>query len=515
MGDCPLLPEGYYTGTGCSVHLLDGVNPIRIGYWIKPCGDVADESGKRVGILVQFPNGYGKDYKIIWAEHVIELDDLTSDGSKMFQELEAAGYQMSGDRKARAALRRLLQCYDSAVGSLDKVTRYSRPGWHKDEFVLPTGATASGTKAFVAGGVSSEVGGTFEEWCEHVRDQIWQGDTPQFAVGMLAGLSGIISSRLACDHPVIYFTGPMGSGKTTSQIIGAGTVANPSEGQGTLFGVNDQIDIHRGLGTCVHVDDPTKRPSLASAKKIESLIYGLHERTASTISSVSTLERLIEKAKGTMSDGVRRRVLTIDTGTIEPIDIGRAMAIKSAARRYYGHAAPIFAKDVGSVDALYDRVRMCTASFVGGETKDAELYGIAWTAGILLATAQIAENCDLVPDGAHAQVFQVLKDAVDDWLGRRKEGSGLAVIEGLVSEARSLGECQEGQVWVGQDRECGEGAARILYVRTDRLDRGQVRQIKACGKLLDMNENNLAHNYLPQPDGRFLRHYRVRTMTAA
>ena len=61
-----------------------------------------------------------------------------------------------------------------------------------------------------------------------------------------------------------------------------------------------------GLGTTIHVDDPTKRPSFASAKKIESLIYGLHERTASTVSSVSTLERLIEKAKGTMSDGVRQ-----------------------------------------------------------------------------------------------------------------------------------------------------------------------------------------------------------------
>ena len=49
----------------------------------------------------------------------------------------------------------------------------------------------------------------------------------------------------------------------------------------------------------------------------------------------------------------------------------------------------------------------------------------------------------------------------------------------------------------------------------DRLDRKQVRQIKAVGKLVELNDNNVAHNYLPQPDGRFLRHYRVRAMIHA
>ena len=228
---------------------------------------------------------------------------------------------------------------------------------------------------------------------------------------MLAGFAGIISSRLACDHPVIYFTGPMGSGKTTSQVIGAGTVANPNEGEGTLFGVSDAIDIARGAGTSVHIDDPTKRPSLASAKKIESLIYSLYERTAATISSVSHPGTPHRESQGTMSDGVRRRVLTIDTTGIAPIEIGRAMAIKSAAKRYYGHAAPIFARQIGSVDDLHDRVRECTKLFVG-DTKDPELYGIGWIAGILLAAAQIGENCELVPEGGAEQIFPFLKESV-------------------------------------------------------------------------------------------------------
>ena len=64
---------------------------------------------------------------------------------------------------------------------------------------------------------------------------------------------------------------------------------------------------------------------------------------------------------------------------------------------------------------------------------------------------------------------------------------------------------------------CGSGRTRRrwarLYVRTDRLDREQVNQIKAVGKMVEMNDNNVAHNYLPLPDGRFLRHYRVRAMT--
>ena len=211
---------------------------------------------------------------------------------------------------------------------------------------------------------TTQPGGTYEQWCEHVRDEIWTGDTPQFAVGMLAGFAGIISSRLACDHPVMYFTGPMGSGKTTSQVIGAGTVANPNEGDGTLFGVSDEIDIARGAGTSVHIDDPTKRPSLASAKKIESLIYGLYG------AGVDDLERVDagtphRESQGDDERGVRRRVLTIDTTGIEPIEIGRAMAIKSAAKRYYGMPRPIFANQIGSVDDLHDRVRESTKAFVG------------------------------------------------------------------------------------------------------------------------------------------------------
>lgn len=500
-------PDGFYSGHG-EVFLLEGTKSIRIGRWIEARANVVDESNRHVGILVRF---LGDDIK--WTEHVIELDHLSSDGSKMFQSLEEAGYRIAGERKARAALRQLIQgATDIANG--DKATvRYSRPGWHGDEFVLPTGVTARGNKAFVAGGVRAEYGGTYEEWCEHVRDQIWTGDTPQFAIGMLAGFAGIISARLDCDHPIIYFKGPTGSGKTTSQIIGAGTVADPNGGRGTLFEVADEIKIDRGLGTCVHIDDPTKRPTFASAKKIESLIYGVHGRAAATISSVAALERLIEKAKGTMSEGVRRRVLTIDTGNIPRIEIGRADAIKSAAKRYYGHAAAIFATQVGDVDDLQYRVLECVRAFVG-ETNDPELYGIARIAGILLAAAQIACNCGLVPEGGAAQIFSVLKEAVDDWIARRREGSGLAVIEGLVSEARLLGECPEGQVWIGQDRDGEGGGARVLYVRTDRLDRGQVRQIKAAGKLLELNDNNVAHNYLPRPDGRCLRHYRVRSMAA-
>jgi hypothetical protein len=207
--------------------------------------------------------------------------------------------------------------------------------------------------------------------------------------------------------------------------------------------------------------------------------------------------------------------LTIDTGSIERIDIGRADAIKSAARRYYGHGAVIFAKSVSemSVDDLQTRVRECVKAFVG-ETNDPELYGIGRIAGILLAAAQIGDNCELCPDGAAEQIFPVLQDAVAEWTARRHEGSGLAVIEGLVSEARPLGERLEGQVWIGQDRD-GDGAQRTLYVRTDRLDRGQVRQIKAANKLIEMNDNNVAHNYLPRPDGRFVRHYRVRSMAPA
>jgi hypothetical protein len=500
-------PDGFYSGGLCEVFLLEGTKSIRIGRWIEARANVVDESNRHVGILVRF---LGDDSK--WTEHVIELDHLSSDGSKMFQSLEEAGHRIAGERKARAALRQLIQ--DSDIATRDEaIVRYSRPGWHGDEFVLPTGVTARGNKASVAGGVRAEYGGTYAEWCEHVRDQIWTGDTPQFAIGMLAGFAGIISSRLDCDHPIIYFKGPTGSGKTTSQIIGAGTVADPNGGRGTLFEVADEIKINRGLGTCVHIDDPTKRPTFASAKKIESLIYGVHGRAAATISSVASLERLIEKAKGTMSEGVRRRVLTIDTENIPRIEIGRADAIKSAAKRYYGHAAVIFATQVGDVDDLQDRVLGCVRLFVG-ETNDPELYGIARIAGMLLAAAQIACNCDLVPERGAAQVFPALKEAVDDWIARRREGSGLAVIEGLVSEARPLGECPESLVWIGQERDGEGGGARVLYVRTDRLDRGQVRQIKAAGKLLELNDNNTAHNYLPRPDGRYLRHYRVRSMAA-
>src|SRR5436190_5423150 len=227
-------PDNYYQGNGFSsdVHLLEGVKAIRVGRWIEALTNVVDESGRHVGVLVRC---IGDDDRT-WIEHVIELDHLSSDGSAMFQALEECGYRISGERKARAALRQLIQ--GANIGDNDPVIRYSRPGWHGDVQVLPTGVTSTGVKAFVAGGVGSTPGGTYDEWCEHVRDQVWQGDTPQFAVGMLSGLAGIVSSRLACDHPVIYFSGETGSGKSTSQIVGGGVVADPNEGKGTLFGVS-------------------------------------------------------------------------------------------------------------------------------------------------------------------------------------------------------------------------------------------------------------------------------------
>ena len=47
-----------------------------------------------------------------------------------------------GDRKARGALRRLILDSESDIG-LKTVVRYSRPGWHGDTFVLPTGVTVA------------------------------------------------------------------------------------------------------------------------------------------------------------------------------------------------------------------------------------------------------------------------------------------------------------------------------------------------------------------------------------
>ena len=114
--DCCAWPADFYAGGVDEVHWLDGTESVQIGRWIEARAKVTDETGKHVGIYVRFLSASGD-----WVNHVIELDDLSNDGARMFQALEAAGYHLSGERKARAALRKLIQ------GSDVSDTQASRP----------------------------------------------------------------------------------------------------------------------------------------------------------------------------------------------------------------------------------------------------------------------------------------------------------------------------------------------------------------------------------------------------
>jgi Domain of unknown function (DUF927) len=413
------LPEGVYEDDMSDtrdLHILQGLTSLRVCNYCYPIAEIVDETGEARGVQIKFLDVTG------WRAHALLNKVLDAEGAAMFQELSDEGLRVNADDRCRTMFRKIVK----SGRDLPRVTQYSQPGWHGERFVLPTGVAvdrAGPAPALVArecATVDSSSGGSFEAWWLDVGSQIWTGETPQFCAGLLAGAAGAVTKLLRADHPVVHFSGPPSTGKSTAQIIGAGLTANPEPGRGTLVTLQGAVDetLPKGLGTSAHIDDPTKR---GSPRHVERLMYQATEMTPFTVSSVASLEQIVEAAGSRMDEGIRRRVITVDTSKVPRIDFKRADRIKQAALANYGHVMPRIAAELIRQGMHQDPapLRQIVDDYVDGlpGVTDSEAYCAAKLIGTLHAVGIIMADAQLIPEGADGGAL--LQGLWNDWLARR------------------------------------------------------------------------------------------------
>lgn len=510
----PDPPDGIYPDAHLALWILAGVEAIHVCSRAYPIADVIDEHGKPHGRQLRYWDG--SDWKL----YTVEWRALESEGVKMFQELSDHGLPVNSHPAARSAFRNLVK-----APKLNKVvTQYSRPGWHGHDFVLPTGFALSAKRppfhvavAREGATVDQTRGGTHDAWIKGVSEEIWRGDCPQFAMGQLAGMCGVLSSLLLIEHPVIHFSGPSSSGKSTAQVIAAGMTANPAPGQGTLVELQQDVEsvLPKGVGTACHIDDPTKH---GSPTTVERLMYRAMACCPFTVSSVAGLELIVERAGGKMDEGIRRRVLTVDTRKMPRIDPFRASDIKAAALANYGHAAPWFVDHVlerGGTTARADLLQQVRAhaKALPGDMTDSETVSAAVHIGLLQLTGELMIGAGLIDP--NADITGLLLGVWNDWLERKNAtpvNRAVVALEAAQHDAEALGCDPDASCWVQEG---------VGFIPADKLPeiigedieaRHVLRHLKETGRLVMLGKN-MIHNRLPGPDGRELRHYRVRLVT--
>lgn len=440
-----------------------------------------DENGDLCGYEIEHLDHTGQKRRRVVSER-----QLAGEGTTLFQELGEAGLWINGDVDARNAFRKLIREW-----SINRtITIYSRPGWHCDwtAFVCPTGEIirpddAPNTDARLASDVlvkDRRPGGSLEAWKAGVGFQIWNGDTPQFAIGLLAGVTGPLLPLPDVDSFGLYFYGPTECGKTTAQIIAAGTVANPEPRQGVLITLDD-VDDKNGLqawfrtayGAGPHIDD-TKT---GKDRKVEAILHQASDGTWQSVWSVSSEMTLREVIGSSLRTGAVVRLIPVNVKDVPRIDTLRAAAIKRAARDNYGWVLREIVREI-----LYQRkldeaaFQQYTASFAtklpghdgAGSYRASRSFGAMWAAGELLQTSK------LIPD--YADVGAVIHWA---WEGWQREMAGVSGAGTPVEKAlRALRE------WIGRHGDSrlhplkGEGTDPAwgwlgddgkVYIRADKI----------------------------------------------
>jgi uncharacterized protein DUF927 len=510
----PDTPSGTYPDSKLGLFILDGVEPVRVCNVVTAVAEVDDECGKRQGRQIRFWDGKA------WQLHVIAARLLEGEGSSLYQELATRGLDVSPEPAARAAFRRIVK----EPRGLPTVVEYSKPGWHGHRFVLPTGYSLSAktigpAQVYVAreaATVDQSQGGTYDTWVKDVAEQIWKGDTPQFAMGQLAGMCGVVSSLLLLEHPVIHFSGPTRSGKSTAQAIACGLTCNPMPGQGTLVELQQDVEgvLPKGAGTCASIDDPTKH---GSPTTVERLMYRAMSCCPFTVSSVASLEQIVERAGGKMNEGIRCRVITVDTRKAPRIDPFRAADIKKAALENFGWAAPWFLDHLMqgpqatlNRDVLLKRIRDHVRALPGDMT-DGETVSAAMHIGLLRVVGELMIGAGLIPP--EADVAGLLLSVWNDWLERRSAtpvNRALAEIDAALHDAGPFGENDGGPCW----KMDGVGyipVSMLPEIIGDEIEaRHVVRHLKEIGRLKPCGAKNLAWPKLDTPSGRVdCTHYRI------
>jgi hypothetical protein len=455
---------------------------------------VRDESGDGWGHEVEFTDADGGT-----KSRVVSAEMLHSDGALLFSTLSAAGLWITENPKGRQKFRQMLNTWRTE----ERVTEVSKSGWFGSAYMCPTGQVLGEVEGSYrlrdgAGAADREKGGTLEGWKAGVGHAVWQGDTQQFAFGMMTGCAGVIVQLCGYQTMGIHFVGESSRGKTTGQEAGASCVGNPFPDRGVLVtfrGTDNSFEtkFEKANGSSLHVDEG----KTGNAKALELLIFmgasgvgksrlraDTTERKSKTwstfwtFSSEKSLQAILEGVNGELVTGTAVRLASVSVDACPDIGKARADAVKAAARANYGHALPLFVGEImkRGLHLRPDRLRRIV-EWLGDQlpAKTVAAMRARATFGLLWLCGLVMKACGLVL--GMADVGAVIRWAWDSFTGGTAQldpkAANMAAVETYLranvgvrvfkTEYDEFAPQPHQEVWAWYD-------AKVVYIRADKIE---------------------------------------------
>ena len=239
----------------------------------------------------------------------------------------------------------------------------------------------------------------------------------------MTGVAGAVVQLAGLDTIGFHFQAESSIGKTISQRLGASCVANPKPDKGVLVttrGTDNAFEgkFEKGNGSSVHLDEAKS----GNAKTFEALIFmaaagtgkaRMRADTSSrasktwstcwTFSSEKSLKSILEAVDGEVVTGTAVRLNSIVLDGLPRIDKARADAIEQAALVHFGHALPVFVKELQRLrfnerpDLLLHLVNTYAAEL---EATTAAAMRARRAFGVIRLVGEVMKRCGLIPAGA-------------------------------------------------------------------------------------------------------------------
>ena len=504
-------------------------------------------------------NGWGREIAFRTPDGcektIIVPDDTIHSPTELRKALAAAGMWIGTNKFQQEAFAELVNTYDTQ----SRAITVAKPGFYGEgtnmlfmsplgEVIRPhmSGDGVSYRLRSGAGAKDQDKGGTLESWRSEICDKLWHEETPHWALGLFSGVAGTVLSLAGEDSAGLGFLGPTTGGKTTAQYAGAGCWAtvDPKRGGLVINGRNTEntfeYRLERGNGTSIHWDDtrtaakkmfPTLAFTLQSGSGRGRLNKNLMEQrtptwtTYATISSEKSLRQLIEESGETYEAGNAVRIVTVDVASLNLIDAMEAKAIKEAMKLNYGHAGPVFVRELFSQgyhlqpERLRQRIDEYQQALTAEENnavtaRAARNFATLWTAGAIM------QEAGLLPE--HADVERVIRWA---WQSYQTTGEFRATrvggdnVETLLlwfqsnrSRIQKIGEdthsYQETVAWHDLDKIY---LPKNNFSKIPALTTGSgalLKELKDRGLLIPESRQNNVHKRIPQVGA--IPHYRIK-----
>jgi hypothetical protein len=372
--------------------------------------------------------------------------------------LYAAGLRSygDGDQVALAMLK--------AADPPSEILVVSRPGWHRLDgrdhpvFVTPAGhaiGDAPVPALELATHARYDTGrGSLDGWKTAAAAAASLKGCPHFALGVLAGLAGVVQSLTGLDSCGLNLSGLSSSGKTMAQRLAVSAWTSTAVGAGLLQSMRStenaiEVFAQAASGTVLALDELAHADGRAIAKLIYAIAGGqgkarmtagaiLKQRyawsTYALLSSECSLEEKVRADGAAWIAGMAVRILDIDVTDVDRSVPAPTLKAIADVENHCGHAGPAFVERLVAAglhhapDALRDRI-LAEARRLAHANPDAARLRAATCLAVLLIVGQLAQDFDLLP-------ASIDLEAPVHWAWERFEKSSDA--EALVPEEQAI-----------------------------------------------------------------------------